>query len=299
MKVLVIIISYHFKPWIDRCLGSLSASEYPVDVLVIDNGSKDDSLSYIRTHYPHVRLIDNQANLGFGKANNIGIQIALEEGYDAAFLMNQDAWVGKDTIGTLVRLCQDHPEYGILSPVHLTASEENIDPGFSHYSGVKEISRLPVQQDIVPLTFVNAAFWMIPTDVFKRVGGFSSLFYHYGEDKDFINRLSFHGYLVGYAPNVSGCHDREYRSMSEQKFLHTEYVYHLSEYANIHYSFPKAFALGVLACIKKSFQAISGGKLNRSLDYLSMAFSLLTQTKEVFLCRKKNIHPQPHYLSEP
>lgn len=299
MKILVIIISYNFKPWIGRCLGSLSTSDYPVDVLVLDNGSQDNSLSYIRTHYPHVRLIDNQANLGFGKANNIGIQLALEEGYDAVFLMNQDAWVRENTIGILARLCLSHPEYGILSPVHLTASGKSIDPGFSSYCQVKEMSQLPVYQDIIPLTFINAAFWMIPTNVFRHVGGFSSLFYHYGEDKDFINRLSFHGYLVGYAPNVFGCHDREYRPVSEQKFLHTEYVYHLSEYANIHYSFPKAFGFGVLACFKKSLQAIFSGKLNRSLDYLSMTFRLLTQSRKVLLCRKKDIHPQLHNLFEP
>ena len=113
MKVLVIIISYNFESWMNRCLGSLAQSDYPVDTIVLDNGSKDHTVQHIQSNYPHIRLIDNQANLGFGRANNIGMQIAMTEGYDFVFLMNQDAWIAKDTIGTLVNLCQKHPEYGM------------------------------------------------------------------------------------------------------------------------------------------------------------------------------------------
>lgn len=299
MKVLAIIISYNFEPWISRCLDSLSKSDYPVDTIVIDNGSKDHTVQLVRNHYPHIRLIENQANLGFGKANNIGMQIAMTEGYDVVFLMNQDAWVAPSTIGTLVRLCQKHPEYGILSPVHLTASEKRLDPGFASYCQIKEISDLPGHEEIVPLNFVNAAFWMIPVSILKQIGCFSPLFYHYGEDKDFINRLTFHGYRVGYAPKAFGCHDREYRPMDYKKFLHTEYVYHLSEYANILYSLPKALGMGVLAVIKKSLESACKGKMKLSVDYLGMAFRLLMQSKNVFLCRKDNINHNPYHSFEP
>ena len=299
MKILVIIVSYNFEQWMERCLGSLRLSEFPVDVLVIDNDSKDKTTELIRTQHPEVRLIENNKNLGFGRANNIGMQIALEEGYDFAFLMNQDAWIDANTIGTLVSISQKHPEYGILSPVHLTASEKTLDPGFASYSQIKEISQLPSREEIVMLNFVNAAFWMIPTSVLKQVGCFSSLFYHYGEDKDFINRLTFHGYQVGYSPKVFGCHDREYRPMSYQKFLHTEYVYHLSEYANIHYSLPKALGMGVLAVVKKSLESVCKGKIKLSADYLGMAFRLLMQSKQVIVCRKTNINRNPYHSFEP
>ena len=52
MKVLVIIISYNFEPWMERCLNSLHQSEYPADVLVIDNGTKDQSIERLRKDYP-------------------------------------------------------------------------------------------------------------------------------------------------------------------------------------------------------------------------------------------------------
>ena len=298
MKVLVIIVSYHFEPWIDRCLVSLRLSQYPVDTIVIDNGSTDRTIQRIQNDYPEVRLLPQAKNLGFGKANNIGMQIAVAEGYDFVFLLNQDAWIDSNTIGKLVALSQSHPQYGILSPVHLTGKGDKPDPGFGHYAHLQHLDQLP-DSDILDIPFANAAFWMIPVSVLKKVGGFCPLFYHYGEDKDFINRLTFHGYQVGYSPKVFGCHDREYRPMSYQKFLHTEYVYHLSEYANIHYSLPKALGMGVLAVVKKSLESVCKGKIKLSADYLGMAFRLLMQSKQVIVCRKTNINRNPYQSFEP
>ena len=101
MKILTIIVSYNFEKWIERCLGSLKASSHPTDIIVIDNCSNDRTVEIIKAQYTYVRLIENHANLGFGKANNIGMQLALQEGYDAVFLLNQDAWIGSDMLATL------------------------------------------------------------------------------------------------------------------------------------------------------------------------------------------------------
>ena len=296
MKVLVIIISYNFEQWIDRCLGSLRRSEYPVDILVLDNNSKDKTIERIRTNYPEVRLIENRKNLGFGRANNLGMQIAIEEGYDFVFLMNQDAWITPETIGTLISLSQKHAEYGILSPVHLTGKGDKLDPGFGDYASVKEIKDLPMNDEILPLPFINAAFWLIPISVLKQVGGFSPLFYHYGEDKDFVNRLHYHQYSVGYGPKAFGNHDREFRPLTHAGFLRNEYVYHLSEYANINYSVWQGFAYGVLAICKKSVEALLKGKFELSKDYLQMIFRLIAQSREVFTQRKNNRLSYPHYI---
>jgi GT2 family glycosyltransferase len=64
MKVLVIIVSYNFEPWLERCLGSLRHSFYPVDTVVIDNGSTDQTIQRIRKDYPETRLLPQNKNLG-------------------------------------------------------------------------------------------------------------------------------------------------------------------------------------------------------------------------------------------
>lgn len=297
MKVLVIIVSYNFERWIDRCLGSLRSSEHPVDTVVIDNASQDQTLRRIKKDYPEVRLIESKTNLGFGQANNIGLKMALEEGYTHVFLLNQDAWIDPNTIGTLVDLSQRHPSYGILSPVHLTGKGDKPDPGFGHYAELQTLQDLP-SEDILQAPFVNAAFWMIPTHVLQKVGGFCPLFYHYGEDKDFVNRLHYHQYQVGYSPQVFGNHDREYRPSTHEGFLRTESVYHLSEYVNINHPWLKAFGYGVLAVMKKALASLISGKFQLSKDYLRMGFQLLSRSTEIQSYRKINRLSQPHYIQK-
>ena len=72
MKVLVIIVSYNFERWIDRCLGSLRSSVHPVDTVVIDNASHDQTLQRIKQDYPEIHLIESKTNLGFA---NVGLPI--------------------------------------------------------------------------------------------------------------------------------------------------------------------------------------------------------------------------------
>lgn len=117
-RVLTVIVSYNFEPWIERCLSSIRDSDYPSGV-VIDNASTDRTVSIIAERYRWIRLVRSRKNLGFGQANNIGMRMALEEDYDYVFLVNQDAWIEANTVGTLVGLAEKYPDYGVLSPVHL------------------------------------------------------------------------------------------------------------------------------------------------------------------------------------
>lgn len=124
----------------------------------------------------------------------------------------------------------------------------------------------------------------------------SPLFYHYGEDKDYVNRLHFHQYKIGYIPTVYGCHDREFRKVSFEGFLRAERVYLLSEYANINYHFTQAFAYGILAGIKKLTIALLKGNIKYAKGYASTVFSLLKQSKAVIQVRKQTKQIHASYL---
>jgi GT2 family glycosyltransferase len=285
-RILTIIVSYNFIKWIDKCLPSLINSAYPTDILVIDNNSSDDTVRALQSKYPEVRLIANRHNLGFGQANNIGMRLAIEENYDAVFLLNQDAWVDVKTIGRLVKMSTQHCEYGILSPIHLIGDRSKIDGGFATYTELTDLSMLPTD-DIISVPFINAAVWYIPVQVIQKVGMFAPLFYHYGEDKDYSNRILYYGYKIGYLPNAFACHDRAFRTMQRKDFIRMERVYHLSEYANINYSFGKAFALGVLALVKKSIKALIHGKFSNFVMYFRLTFELLSKTAQVYNSRSQ------------
>ena len=293
--ILVIIVSYNFERWMEKCLGSLQQSAMPVDVVVIDNASQDNTTHRIRNEYPWVHLIANNENLGFGQANNLGLSIAIRQAYKAVFLLNQDAWIEADVIKLLHQVSEANLTYGILSPKHMTGKGDKLDPGFAHYIHQSALSAT----NNTPITtpFINAAIWYIPTVVLKEVGGFSPLFYHYGEDKDYVNRLTHHGYQVGFVPTLHGFHDREYRPVTHEKFLHTEYVYLLSEYANPHRSAWMGFAYSVLAGIKKSCLSLCRGKFADALAYLKISLRLLCKSREVLRVRKQINTKQPNFLA--
>ena len=295
MRILTIIVSYNFERWIDRCLGSLRRSVHPTDTVVIDNGSKDETVALVRERFPEVRLIPTGENLGFGRANNIGMKLALDEGYDAVFLLNQDAWVDSETIGTLAKLCQQHPDFGILSPIHLNGAASWFDKGFAAYAGitneetVEAFQKAHASESLIEAKFVNAAFWFISRQVLEKVGGFCPLFYHYGEDVDYVNRIHHFGLKVGYCPQVCGCHDREFRKVTRDAWLRSERVYALSEYANVKYSAFSAFGYGVVAFFWKSLKALSKLRFKDAASYCSIVTRLLLRTIEITRYRKKNM----------
>ena len=88
-------------PWLSKCIGSVLQSTVPADIMVIDNTSTDDTEATVRRDYPQVMFLENYANLGFGQANNIGMNYALRHGYRAVLLLNQDAWIDPDVIGQM------------------------------------------------------------------------------------------------------------------------------------------------------------------------------------------------------
>ncbi len=283
MKVLTVIVSYNFEPWLDKCLGSLLDSRYPTDIIVIDNASKDRTVEIIRHKYPQITIIESRHNLGFGKANNLGFEHAIEKGYNFVFLVNQDAWIHRECIGHL--LLKPIPQnVGIVSPMHYDGTERTLDRGFQHYLGQGEI-----HLGGTILTFVNAAFWLVPVDIIRRLGGFSPVFYHYGEDKDFTNRLQYHGYRIAVNNHAVAYHDRQYRleKPSDKTLFMSEFVYFLTEYANINYNLVQAFGYSVVASLKKSLRALLKADAHASRGYLGIAVKLALRTPKVLQARTK------------
>lgn len=217
-KVYSIVVTYNGAKWIQKCFSSLVESK--VDgvhkILVVDNGSKDDTIQILKKDYPEVIIIETGKNLGFGQANNIGIEKAIANDADFVFLLNQDAWIDSNTIQGLIEINKINPGYGIISPLHLNGEGDLIDKNVFEFIKESINSReilshifFKNKQNVVEIDFINAAIWLISAEVIKKVGVFDSVFYHYGEDKNYISRVKYHKYLVGLAINLVGYHDRE------------------------------------------------------------------------------------------
>lgn len=219
MNVYAIIVTYNGKQWYDKCLGSLRDSSQAVLPIVVDNASTDGSVEYIHNNYPEVNVIQNSENLGFAKANNIGIRYALNKDADYVFLLNQDAWVEKNTIDELLHTFENNNRVGIATPIHLNGNCSSLDQGFAVYAGKKFTSDAYMRtlKPYYELAFVNAAAWMISSECIRTVGGFdTSLFRHYGEDDNYIQRLKYHGFKLVLNTKCTICHDREHRNIEEE-----------------------------------------------------------------------------------
>ena len=220
-KISVVIVTYNGEIWIKKNIDSLLKSNYPIDIIVVDNASTDQSIALLK-EYKSIKLIQNKNNLGFGKANNIGINSAINNGADAIFLLNQDTWVFENTITNLVEKLFENPELGIVSPMHYSADETNLDSSFgTYYNKFEEETDLNSIR-IVP--FVNAAAWLVSKECFQKTGYFEPIFNHYGEDRNFCDRVRFHGFKIGIVKDATICHDRIVELNSNKIILQSQYL---------------------------------------------------------------------------
>jgi GT2 family glycosyltransferase len=203
-KIVVIIVTYNGAKWLKNCFQSLEASTYKVTTIVVDNNSTDHSVEIIQS-FPEIQLIQSTENLGFGKANNIGIQKAIELGADYVFLLNQDTWVFSETISNLVEVAESNDQYGIVSPLHYSGDEVSLDENFETYWKRKTKS---ITDNVDEVPFVNAAAWLLSKKTIEKVGFFEPMFQHYGEDRNYTDRIIFHKYKTVVVKNAKICHDR-------------------------------------------------------------------------------------------
>ena len=215
MKIFSIIVTYNGMKWIDWCLHSLRVSTIPITPIIIDNGSTDTTLEFISSHYPDAVILPMNSNLGFGQANNKGFEYALTHDATHVLLLNQDAALQPNTIQTL--LAHDNG-IQLLSPIHLNGKGTKIDRNFKVNTLIKgainnslldDIYAARRSKNIYPVTYVNAACWLMPIEVVKKIGGFNPLFYHYSEDDNYLNRLQYHHIPVLVVTNAFIYHDRE------------------------------------------------------------------------------------------
>jgi GT2 family glycosyltransferase len=215
------VVTFNGLRWYERCFGSLQRSETKVQIVVVDNASSDGTVEYIQNKFPEITLFPQTENLGFGKANNIGIKYALENGADYVFLLNQDAWLERgDTIEKLLEVFEQNSEAGIVAPLQLAGTGEKIDINFldiylSHKNMPFFIDDLYFGRTKTgyETQLVNAAAWLVSRRCIEKAGGFdTSLFYHYGEDWHYCQRIQYHGFKIYLVPKAIVYHDRYERN---------------------------------------------------------------------------------------
>lgn len=248
MKILVIIVTYNAMQWVERCLGSVRGSIAKAETFIVDNGSTDGTQEYIKKQYPEVLFHQSSENLGFGRANNLGLQYALDNKYDYVYLLNQDAWIYPETLERLIELSKEYPEYGIISPFQMSADVCSIDKAFferfrswDNCQSITEDFYNDKEGKVYEVKSVMAAHWFLTRQCIEIVGGFSPTFPHYGEDDNFSDRARYKGMKVGVVPSLRVVHDRKYRKADNKKKMYLLYTDGLYRLSNPYLPFIKTF----------------------------------------------------------
>lgn len=206
-------MSFNGSRYIKKCLQSVGDR---FNVIVVDNCSTDETHEVCK-EFSLFELITLSSNIGFGQANNIGINKALSEGAEYVFLLNQDAYLEKNCIEKLIDVHKSNQDFGILSPIHLNGKGDELDHNFSRYldkisDSIWKLDLLSgTLKDVYALPFVNAAGWLIPKSTIEKVGLFDPMFFHYGEDDNYCQRLRYYRLKIGVVPDARLLHDREDR----------------------------------------------------------------------------------------
>jgi len=227
MDLSIIIINYKTKDLTLQTIDSVFKAKAPknkMEVILIDNGSKDNTPETVRKKFPQVKVIESQKNLGFAGGNNLGMRKAKGK---YVLLLNSDTLVKKNTFVKMIKFMDGNPEVG-LSTCRVDLFHGGIDPashrGFptpwaslTYFSGLEKLfpqSKLFSQyhqgwKDLQKTHQIDSpvgAFFFLRKKALNQVGLLDETFFMYGEDLDLAYRIKQAGWQVSYTPITSITH---------------------------------------------------------------------------------------------
>ncbi len=215
--VALIILNWNGKKDTVELLSSVAKIDYPkLDVIVVDNGSKDGSVATIREQFPHVHILENHENYGFAKGNNVGIEYALSTGAEFIFILNNDTIVSPDIVQAFITQMHANPHTGILGAKIFLYDEQD---KFDHLGGqwnskkgcfdlvaLREIDDGKGWEQSQDLDYVCGCALFVRRKVFEKIGNFEEKFFLIWEESDFCFRARKEGFKVQTCPKAKVWH---------------------------------------------------------------------------------------------
>lgn len=255
MDLSIIIVSYNTCRLTVDCLESVYGSEtvYSYEVIVVDNASKDDSVQAIQESFPQVRLIANNDNTGFAKANNQAMEIAQGR---YILLLNSDTIVQPDTFQTMIAYMDEHPDLGAAG-CKIILPDGSLDkacrrgfptPSASFYYAFGFSKLFPDNprfnqyqlgymdpNETYPVDCLVGAFMLVRKETIRQVGGLDETFFMYGEDIDWCYRIKQAGWGIHYHPatyivHYKGASSRRKPFKIIYEFHRAMWVFHRKHY---------------------------------------------------------------------
>ncbi|MBC8262927.1 MAG: glycosyltransferase family 2 protein [Anaerolineales bacterium] len=213
--IYLIVLTWNQRGLTLECLESLAALNYPTNqlqIVVVDNGSTDETTRAVRDNYPAVIVLENSENLGYAGGNNVGIRYALAQGADYICILNNDVTVAPDFLPPLLAAFQRHADLGIVTP--LVAEMTNPQLVWALGAVVDwqtgTVRRLHAGESVSALRastpfevdIASGAAMLAKREVFEHVGLLDEAFYLYFEETDWCLRVRQAGYRILAVPSL-------------------------------------------------------------------------------------------------
>jgi GT2 family glycosyltransferase len=230
--VSLVIVNWNGKQYLQECLKSIEKSSYKkLEIIVVDQGSKDGSQDIIRKDFPQVKLIQNKQNTGYVGGNNLGVSKSRGE---YVFILNNDVILESNTIQPLINYLEKNPDVGCLQPKAINLRNKNkIDgagsfftsTGFLYHKGYLDDASKAEYSKIYPVYCVKGAYMLFRRSLFLKLGGLDKDFFIYFEESDFCGRIWLAGYKVMYVPlsNIYHCGGGDTREDWDRRFALVQY----------------------------------------------------------------------------
>ncbi len=236
MKVSVVIVSYNARYYLEQCLYSVEKAleNTTGEIIVVDNDSPEKPIEFIRDKFPNVQFIESKENLGFAKANNLGVEQASGE---FVLILNPDTLVPENLFEIIIPFAENHPKMGALG-VRLVDANGNFHPEskrniptlqntFGKLFGTlidkknsKGYYKTNVGEfEIAPAEVLVGAFMFLRKSVYTETGGFDSRYFMYGEDIDLSYTLELKGFTNYYFGEISVLHYKGESTRKDKKYL--------------------------------------------------------------------------------
>jgi len=222
VDVTVILVSYNTENLLAECFGALQAAStgLQLQTIIIDNASRDPSVSMIQSRFPDARLIINPTNVGFGRANNQALPF-VQGRY--VLLLNTDAFVSLDTLQKSISYMNEHSGCGILG-VKLTGRDGELQPSCRYFptplnlflqrtglnrffSSVQLVDDMNREHDTArECDWLPGCYLLIRREVIEQIGLFDSRYFLYSEEVDLCFRAKKSGWEVHFLPDTSVIH---------------------------------------------------------------------------------------------
>lgn len=193
-----------------RCLDSLAKCTYPsLEIIVVDNGSLDDSVARIRAAHPEILLLENSTNLGFAGGNNVGIRHSLRKGAEFLWLLNNDTEPAPDALWTLMEKATSDKAIGAVASICYFADSPSTVQAWAGARvnlliGYSRLSTEPRPDGWFHA--LNGTSMLIRRTAIEDVGILDESFFLYWEDTEFCLRLRKKGWRIAAASDSRVLH---------------------------------------------------------------------------------------------